>query len=917
MQNKGKAISAAALAALMSVSVLPIYAEDEDSETKNITKDESVYTVLNADGSVESITVSDTLHSDEGFKDYKDESKLTDVENLKSDKEVTSTKNGYTWTSDDTDIYYQGKSTQDLPLNITITYKLNGKEYKPEDLLGKSGHLEMKIEVENTSKQTYTVDDKEYELVTPFVTAVGGMFDEDNFSNVEVNHGVVTSDSSHSIVAGVMIPGFREGLEEIVTSDIMDKLEDYLIDDITIEADVEDFASPTLMLAASTSTEDLEAEFEDTDFTTIFDQLDQLEDATNQLVTGAQQLYDGAVELNNGVGTLQDGTNQLATGASTLYDGSIELATGAGTLYAGLATLSSKSSELNSGVQQLADSVLAMINTSLAEQGLEQVTWSNYAEKFASEDYLNVTDAQIQEAKDTIKAQVEDAGVSVTDEQLNALIYMAAKNSDSSLTFEQKIANAGTELSEANALAQSADYLTAASYAKNIAAGKYTDAEVSSVLTSIAKLSATSNSTYVNAAYDTAISSIKSQVNDYLANQAASAQKAATVSETKDTVTETADPEEKTNETSETTDTDEKTNETVETSKTVTASAAKTAAAATASAGIDDATAAKILVYACNNSTGNMENDALKAASVILANPDGYSSDAMNDEKTLAYLQQQVSAKVTSETVNLSSVYSQVASAINQGDNTALVFAYACVKNGGKYDGSSEFFSKYSGDLVKMSTASTNLTNANQGEGAELVKGTLASIVKETEKSTLSSLSAQLQSINGANGLLKGVQDYTAAVAECASGAASLASGADQLASGSKELKDGIDQVNSGVGTLKSGSQSLADGAKTLKDGMEEYNDEAISKLTENDKLDDIQDVIDLFDVIEEEGASYNNYSGISDDTDGTVKFIYKVSGVKEEKKTTETEEVTEEKETFWDRLKGLFDFSSDDDSAE
>lgn len=870
MQNKIKGISALTMAALVSFSVLPVCAEDE--KDTDITKDESVYTVLNADGTVESITVSDTLHSEDGFKDYKDESDLTDVENLKSDEEVTSTKNGYTWSSDDTDIYYQGKSTKDLPLNITITYQLNGKEYKPEDLLGKSGHLEMKIEVENTSKQTYTVNDKEYELVTPFVTAVGGMFDEDIFSNVEVNHGAVTSDSSHSIVAGVMIPGFREGLEEIVDDEIMDKLNDYLIDDITIEADVEDFASPTLMLAASTSTEDLEDQFEDTDFTTIFDQLDQLEDATNQLIEGSQQLYEGALELNDGVGTLQDGTSQLATGASTLYDGSLELAAGAGTLYSGLATLSSKSSELNSGVQQLADSVLAMINTSLEEQGLGTVTWSDYAEKFASEDYLNVTDAQIQEAKDTIKAQVKAAGVDADDKTINALIYMAAKNSDSSLTFEQKVTNAGSELSEANTLAQSSDFTTAQSYAKNIAAGNFDDAEVKSVLTTIRSLSATSDSNL-----DTAYSAIISQIKTILANQSS-------------TASQTAE---------ENTDGSSDGSENTDVSK--------------ASAIDADTLAAMILGYACNNyDSSKTLTENLAAAAAAISSGKTYSGNARSDANVIAVLKS--AAISTAESTNsLSDVYQQVASAINQGDNTALVFAYACVKNGGKYDGTSEFFSKYSGDLVKMSTANTNLENANSTEGLELVKGTLASIVKETEKSTLSSLSAQLQSINGANGLLKGVQDYTAAVAECASGAASLASGADQLASGSKELKDGIDSVNSGVGTLKSGSQSLADGAKTLMDGMQEYNDEAISKLTENSKIDDIQQVIDLFDVIEEEGSSYNNYSGISEDTEGTVKFIYKVNSVKQEKVTAETEEETEQKESFWDKLKGLFDFSSDD----
>ncbi len=854
--NKFKVITSAILATvIVAGSSLPIKAEGEDNS--DVTKDESVYVTVSADGSIQKITVSDSLHSAKGFKDYKDTSVLTNVENLKSKDPVTSTTGGYTWNSDSTDIYYQGTSTKELPLNVSITYSLNNKEYKPEEIVGKSGHVKIKITVTNSSKETYTVGNKKYELVTPFVTGVGAMLDDDVFTNVEVNHGTVSSDSSHSIVAGVMIPGLRKGLQSVLNADTLDKLSDYLIDDITIEADTTDFESPTLMLAAATSTDELKDEFDGTELTSIFDQLDDLKEATQELIDGSKSLYEGANTLNDGVSTLQDGANKLNDGAGTLADGANTLASGAGTLADGLGQISSNSKSVNDGVQAVADAILKTVNASLTAQGFEAITWSNYGDKL--KEYIgNVTDAEITNAKEQVRTKA--GGEAITDSVLNTLIYMGATNTDTDKTFEEKVAEAGVTLTEAQTLQNSDAFIEAN---KIVAAITNTDpafdfdckdesanknAKVTQVLTAIrAQIAASPSTESLDTAYTTILEKIKAAVK------------------------------------------------------------------ATAQMDIDDTKAGVILAYACENpvdadvlGTTNIGN---AVQNVLNGNLPTGAADPRNDEKVVPVLQAAYAATVNA--TSLETVYQQVIATINQGDNSALVFAYGVAKHD-SYDPTSdtptEFFTEYSGDLTKLATAQAYITKANSEEGQQLIKATLTEIVASTLDSSLTPVLSQL---NDVNKLVQGVKDYTAAVDKASTGSKSLKDGANTLASGAKSLKDGTSSLSSGVGTLKDGSTKLADGAKELYDGLVKYNAEGISKITDDSRISDLQDAIDLLEAVKEQGSTYNNYSGISEGTDGTVKFVYKVEGVKKTISTTTTEETTKTKTSFWDRIVNLFNIFS------
>lgn len=835
-----KKITSALLATLLVAGYsLPVYAEGDDTTTDtessaSVTKDESVYTVLNSDGSIKSITVSDTLHSDSGFSNYDDASDLTDVENLKSTDAVTSSSDGYTWTSDSTDIYYQGSSTKELPLDVKITYTLNDKEYSASDIVGKSGHVKIKISVTNSSKQTYTVGDKSYELVTPFITGIGGMLDEDNFSNVEVNHGTVTSDSSHSIVGGVMIPGLKDGLESVLDGETMSQISDYLFDDITIEADTTNFESPTLMIAAATSADELETDFEDTDFTTIFDQLDELKEATNKLISGASTLSDGADTLASGASQLNDGASSLLSGVDTLKSGTQSLTDGASTatsgasaLTSGLGTLVSNNETLVSGANQIADAILSTANTQLAanetiknDPNYAELTWSNYADQLAY--YAGITDTMRQAAFDQIKTKLTDKGVTLSDEEINMVLYMAAKdqatdleayltNNQDKLTTAKKVETAQTDA----ALISSGDFskvdraLTLATY----------EGAIGSIQKSV-KASASVDLTTRQA--EQALMLVKgdtSKIDSSIIGQAMQV-----------------------------TDTD--------------------------ALGVDNENISPI-VAGMRNATGDANVYASLSASLKNAMP------SLDDTK-IAVLVTEGSEQHANET-SITNMISAV-----QAD-------------------------------VSVATAISSYKEASQtDEGKQTIKGYLNALVTTTsgdDIETIKSLSTQLQSVAT---FRQGVKDYTDGVASAYEGSKTLLAGLEQLTSGSQQLNDGAAQLSQGASTLKDGTQSLTDGAnqlsegaKTLYDGLVQYNDEAISKLTENSRISTLEDAADLLTAVKEQGSSYNNYSGISEGTDGSVKFVYKVEGAKATTSTTTEEDTTETKTSFWQKIVNLFDFSS------
>lgn len=314
-------------------------------EDGSLYKDESVYVKADASGKVNETTVTEWLKNPNNGK-TEDVTELQNVENVKGDETYTTGSEGsVSWKSEGKDIYYQGTTDKELPVDVEITYTLDGKEVAAKDLKGKDGKLEMKVQYTNQSKETVDVSGESVEMYTPFAMVTAMMLPNDEYTNVTIDHGKIVSDGDKNIVVGLGFPGLEENLNlegKDIDIDIPDSF--------TITADVKNASvGPTMTVASSDVLEQFGLDE--------IDSFDDLTDSVGELENAAEQLTDGSAKAADGSSALADGSNTLATGAGTLADGTSALATGVKTLADGVNTLNSKSGDLTKGVSDLATGV--------------------------------------------------------------------------------------------------------------------------------------------------------------------------------------------------------------------------------------------------------------------------------------------------------------------------------------------------------------------------------------------------------------------------------------------------------------------------------------------------------------------------------------------------------------------------------
>ena len=420
--KKSLRIASAALALTLAAScAVPAFAAGSSS----FSKDETVYAVMNGDGSLKSTTVSEHLYNAGGLSSVTDKSTLTDIQNTESSAEFTQNGDELVWNTDDTDVYYKGSTDKTLPMDVKVTYALDGQEAALEDLIGKSGHLTVTVDLTNNETGTVTVNGKERTVVTPLITAVGVIFGQEA-TNLSAEHGMLESAAKSSVAAFVCLPGVKDSLDGLLPDDLS-TVEDYLQDSVTVEADVENLTAPQVMLACATNADALGTNaFDLSSINELTDGISQLNDAMNQLMDGAAQLVDGASQLANGTLALLDGASQLNSGASALNDG-------LGQLTNGLDTLSSNNAALQAGAQQVADGVLASANSTLMEGGLidTPMTWDNYASVI--DEVLTMNEKTLAAARKKMVRTVWEQEPSFKDSQLDIALYLSATKTNHDL----------------------------------------------------------------------------------------------------------------------------------------------------------------------------------------------------------------------------------------------------------------------------------------------------------------------------------------------------------------------------------------------------------------------------------------------------------------------------------------------------
>lgn len=364
-------------------SAQPTAAQKAADLQQKISKDETVYVLAGADGSVQKIIVSDWLKNELGSASLTDKSGLSNIENVKGDESYSINGDNMTvWDAQGNDIYYQGDIQKELPVGLTVRYTLNGKAVSPEQLKGQSGKVTIRFDYENRQYETVQINGQNQRIYVPFAMLTGMILDNDTFRNVTVTNGKLVNDGDRTVVVGLAFPGLQENLN--LSRDQLS-----IPSSVEITADVTDFS---LGMTVTLACNDLFSQLGDVDLGSLdaAGSLNKLTDAMDQLLNGSSALYDGLTTLLDKSGELAAGVEELAQGAAAIKAGADSLDEGAAELKAGLADLSeglnklsANSAALNGGAEQVFNSLLETATAQIRAKGLTvpDLTIENYAEE--------------------------------------------------------------------------------------------------------------------------------------------------------------------------------------------------------------------------------------------------------------------------------------------------------------------------------------------------------------------------------------------------------------------------------------------------------------------------------------------------------------------------------------------------------
>lgn len=352
------------------------------------TKDETVYSKLDSDGSNYKTIVSTHIKNTENEDLINDLSDLLNIKNTSGDETYTQDGNKFVWNANKNDIYYQGESSKELPIECNVKYELDGKELSASEIAGKSGKVKITLQYTNKEERTVDINGKKVKMYVPFVVVAGTIIENENARNVEVSSGKVVDDGTKTVVVGMAMPGLQKSLG---LSD--DEVE--IPSNIEITMDATNFETSSIMSYVTPKV------LEEDDLK-VFDNLDGIFGQVNTLQSSMNQIQDGA-------NTLRDGTTELATGANTLKDGVT-------TAYNGAQTISS---EVAKSTQSLKNDKSEALDSKTLESIKKQAAVSS-----------QLTDEQ----KAQIKAQAQTSSV-LTEEQKAQIKQTAANRAK--LTDEQ------------------------------------------------------------------------------------------------------------------------------------------------------------------------------------------------------------------------------------------------------------------------------------------------------------------------------------------------------------------------------------------------------------------------------------------------------------------------------------------------
>lgn len=810
----------ASLAVGMSVMMGAVPVCAAAANGTDVYKEESVYVNADAQGTVDQITVSSWLKNAGTVKgNLEDESELNEIKNVKGEESFSSDGKKLTWNTDGQDIYYQGTTNKELPVSVTFTYFLDGKEVKPEKIKGQSGHLTIQIQYKNEEKKTVLVDGKEEEVYTPFVMMTGMILSNEHFQNVVIDNGKVISDGNNNIVVGFGMPGMKESLK------LSDEMEQDLTipESLEIEADVTDFTmSSTYTVALTDLLDDLDLD-EIVDVDSLQDSLEELEDAALALVSGSAELADGAKDLDSGVDEYTKGVDTLNAGIQKYLgkngkiDGSVtEYVNGVNKAIQGV-------KDYTEGADALADGVTAYVagEGKLAEgaAGLSDLS-KGLTLVQTSIDALNK--ALDGKDEDDIKAAAEQlaAGTKQLKETLGTKEVKAL------------LAQVDSMVSTGNELITETGKLSA-SLQKGIAEPV---GEIAKNLTTLQTALGTINTslTELQSKCQKAVDAANEKIDVYN-NKVDAAKKAASNSKT--TIEEAISSLETqlNNTTDETAKTQLK--NVIDTLKT-----AKTAADGLSS--VEKAEKVTISMPTIDTSAITSCAAEITTSAATFKN----AAEALNE--ALPEMQKKLNSISAAKDAIPADSIEQLGNAV-ETLNTGM---QALNKGIAELSG-------------KVSLLDTSVAE----QFPEAIEGIKALNAGFTE------LGANNEMLTtGASDLKDGTKEVLSGLGSLEKGTTKLTKGISQLG---KEMSSGSEEIAKNSNALRKGASALLSGAKELANGMETFDKEGTSKLKDTVE-DELGDVIDRMKALTSEECGYDTFSGKNSSMEGSVKFIIATDAV-------------------------------------
>lgn len=406
MKNKKNMKKILASSLVLTLALTPI-------STLALSKEETVYAKLNSDGSVKSILVNEHLINNEKLDSIEDYSELEDILNINSNHTYTKKDNLLTWDSKGSDIFYQGISKKETPVTENITYKLNGEDISLNDLIGKSGKVEITIKYNNTDKHIIN----KQTLYTPFVVTTATMISGANNSDITVTNGKIVNNGSSFIVVGLSAPGLYEslGLQELKGLDIVK------ISYNTTKFELSSIYSVATAKLIDNSDLDIFSKLN-----TVYSSVNKLQDSMNQIESGSKTILENLKTIDDGSSLISENLNTVVEKLEQIKEGSASLDTNLEQI---ITTLDNVIASFNSSENQAKiESIKTLIATNT--NTITKLTEGNANSKLAYEKYHldMLTYAQVEAMRsDLVSAKYNFENNYDTN---NNLIYLLTKNNE-------------------------------------------------------------------------------------------------------------------------------------------------------------------------------------------------------------------------------------------------------------------------------------------------------------------------------------------------------------------------------------------------------------------------------------------------------------------------------------------------------